>query len=296
MSATVLKQMLLSQRPVVTPPTFCQFTSSSHGLRQRTLPRQVARGARVARITCAATASPEADAKTERIRENARKGVPKPVVKIDNQHDPFATVVDIEYGNELGELLDTVAALRNLKLNISRAKLRQKKGSPNIQRNRFYITDQRTSDKVTKSARLEEIRLTILNNLLQYHPDSAEEIAWGERAKKPAVRSPLEPLGPSHRAVVQTVIDIEEHESGSHTSVYVETTDRPGLLTDIVHWLKDTNVNVISAEVDTEGRIARDTFFVTYHGEALNANMETLVTNVLQYNLSMASVEAEESY
>ena len=92
-----------------------------------------------------------------------------------------------------------VAALRNLKLNISRAKLRQKKGSPNIQRNRFYITDQRTSDKVTKSARLEEIRLTILNNLLQYHPDSAEEIAWGERAKKPAVRSPLEPLGPSHR-------------------------------------------------------------------------------------------------
>ena len=34
--------------------------------------------------------------------------VPTPVVKIDNQHDPFATVVTIEYGNRLGELLDTV--------------------------------------------------------------------------------------------------------------------------------------------------------------------------------------------
>jgi hypothetical protein len=30
------------------------------------------------------------------------------VVKIDNQHDPFATVVTIEYGDRLGELLDTV--------------------------------------------------------------------------------------------------------------------------------------------------------------------------------------------
>ncbi len=98
------------------------------------------------------------------------------------------------------------------------------------------------------------------------------------------------------RAVVQTVIDVLEHESGSHSEVHVETTDRPGLLTDIVHWLKDTSVNVISAEVDTEGRTAKDTFFVTYHGEPLNANMETLVSNVLQYNLSMAEVEAEESY
>ena len=29
-------------------------------------------------------------------------------MKIDNQHDPFATVVSIQYGNKLGELLDTV--------------------------------------------------------------------------------------------------------------------------------------------------------------------------------------------
>lgn len=36
--------------------------------------------------------------------------VPEPVVKIDNETDPFATVVTIEFGNRLGELLDTVGA------------------------------------------------------------------------------------------------------------------------------------------------------------------------------------------
>jgi hypothetical protein len=37
--------------------------------------------------------------------------VPEPVVKIDNESDPFATIVSIEYGDRLGELLDTVSAL-----------------------------------------------------------------------------------------------------------------------------------------------------------------------------------------
>lgn len=38
-------------------------------------------------------------------------GVPTPIIKIDNQHDPFATVVTIEYGDRLGQLLDTVRSL-----------------------------------------------------------------------------------------------------------------------------------------------------------------------------------------
>ena len=33
---------------------------------------------------------------------------PQPIVKIDNQHDPFATLVTVEFGDRLGELLDTV--------------------------------------------------------------------------------------------------------------------------------------------------------------------------------------------
>lgn len=37
-----------------------------------------------------------------------KKEVPTPIVKIDNKVDNFATVLSVEFGNELGELLDTV--------------------------------------------------------------------------------------------------------------------------------------------------------------------------------------------
>lgn len=53
-----------------------------------------------------------------------------------------------------------VAALKALGLNIKRAKLRGHK-------HKFYITDAATSEKIVKSSRLEEIRLTILNNMLR---------------------------------------------------------------------------------------------------------------------------------
>ncbi len=42
---------------------------------------------------------------------------------------------------------------------------------------------------------------------------------------------------------------MSEEESGTHSKVSIRTRDRPGLLTDIVHTLKDISVNVISAEV-----------------------------------------------
>jgi hypothetical protein len=50
------------------------------------------------------------------------------------------------------------------------------------------------------------------------------------------------------------------------------------------------------AQVDTVGTQAKDEFFVTYHGEPLNSSMVQLVTNALQYYLSLAEVEKEESY
>ena len=49
-------------------------------------------------------------------------------------------------------------------------------------------------------------------------------------------------------------------------------------------------------QVDTEGPVAKDEFYVTYHGEPLNPSMATLVTNALQYYLQLAEVEREESY
>lgn len=51
---------------------------------------------------------------------------------------------------------------------------------------------------------------------------------------------------------------------------------------DIVRVLKDINLNVVSAEIDTFGNKAQDEFFVTYHGEPLTGPMVLLVTNALQ--------------
>ncbi len=48
---------------------------------------------------------------TENGAVGTSESVPTPIVKIDNQHDPFATVVTIEFGDRLGELLDTVRSL-----------------------------------------------------------------------------------------------------------------------------------------------------------------------------------------
>lgn len=211
-----------------------------------------------------------------------------PIVKIDNLSDPFATVVSVKFGDRLGELLDTITSLKNLGLNIRRAKLDTQN------RNTFCITDAETSEKITKSARLEEIRMTIINNMMSYHPDSKESFAAGQPAGND--RDPTAPLGLKRRAVVPTTIKVSEHVTGSCSVLDITTRDRPGLLVNIVGVLKDLNVNVVSAEVDTIGTEAKDEFFVTYHGEPLTSPMVQLCTNALQYYLSLGEVEKEESY
>jgi len=218
-----------------------------------------------------------------------------PVVIIDNMSDPLATVVEVSFGNVLGELLDTIQALRNLGLDINRAAVTECDGN-----NRFYVTDQQTSEKITKSERIEEIRLTIINNMLQYHPESAEYLLDGGAAMTPGAKlgdnPDKNPLGPRVEPLVQTQVKVSNEKSGLRSKVTVETTDRPGLLVDIVHTLKDLSLNVISAEIDTIGPKAHDVIFVTYRGIALNASMQQLVVNALQYYLSLKEVETDESY
>lgn len=213
---------------------------------------------------------------------------PTPVVRIDNTTDPFATLVTVEYGDRLGELLETVTALKNLNLNIRRAKLSQK-GSNTV--NTFFITEADTSEKIVKSVRLEEIRMTVLNSLIATYPESAQTLLGGSKPND----SDIQPLG-RRRSVVSTLIDVTEAPNGAASLLRITTRDRPGLLVDIVRVLKDINLNVVSAEVDTVGSEARDEFFVTYHGEPLTSPMVTLVTNALQYYLSLNEVAKEESY
>lgn len=91
------------------------------------------------------------------------------------------------------------AALKNLKLNIRRARIKPAADGTHV--HKFFITDATTSEKILKSARLEEIRLTILNNLLQYHPEAGTAMAWGAYARKESSRDLLDPLGPGKRCV-----------------------------------------------------------------------------------------------
>jgi UTP:GlnB (protein PII) uridylyltransferase len=234
------------------------------------------------------------DPTEEKLEESYKEqGIPTPIVKIDNKSDNFATVVSLEFGNALGELLDTMRSLKNLGLNIRRAKIRP---GDSGKLHKFYITDSHTAEKITKSARLEEIRMTILQNLLYYHPESATELGFGPKAAQAPSRDSLHPLGLRARSEVKTSIKVKPGPEGAYTEVTIKTTDRPGLLTDIVHNMKDININVISAEVDTEGPVAIDQFYVTYHGEPLPEQMILLLRNSLQYQLSMAEVAKEESY
>ena len=64
--------------------------------------------------------------------------------------------------------------------------------------------------------------------------------------------------------MVPTTIEVTEAPNGSCSVLKIKTADRPGLLVDIVRVLKDVNLNVVSAEVDTVGTEAEDEFFVTY--------------------------------
>lgn len=113
---------------------------------------------------------------------------------------------------------------------------------------------------------------------------------------QPPDRNYNAPLGMSRRSLTPTIINIAESDNGSCSVLKLETNDRPGLLVDVVHVLKDININVMSAEIDTVGDRAVDELYITYHGEPLSAPMMQLANNALQFYLSLADVETEESY
>lgn len=64
-----------------------------------------------------------------------------------------------------------MTALKKLGLNIRRAKvdITHPENNPNT----FFITDSHSSEKILKSTRLEEIRMTIITNMKMYHPVSS---------------------------------------------------------------------------------------------------------------------------
>jgi hypothetical protein len=65
--------------------------------------------------------------------------------------------------------MQQITALKNLNLNIRRAKLAAPGGGKGGGTT-FFITEADTSEKIVKSARLEEIRMTVLNSLIATYP------------------------------------------------------------------------------------------------------------------------------
>ncbi|KAI5070549.1 hypothetical protein GOP47_0015192 [Adiantum capillus-veneris] len=199
--------------------------------------------------------------------------LPTPVVIIDQDSDPDATVVELSFGNRLGALLDTMQALKELGLNVERSRITVE-GSVTCKR--FSITRADNGRKIEDPELLEAIRLTIINNMIEYHPESSSLLAMGNAF---GIQAPTE-----------LDVDIATHiritDEGPHESLlYVETADRPGLLREIVKVITEINVAFRSGEFDTEGLVAKAKFHVSYRGAALSKPMKQVLTNCFQYYL-----------
>ncbi|KAL8551816.1 hypothetical protein ACS0TY_000753 [Phlomoides rotata] len=167
--------------------------------------------------------------------------IPMPIVLIDQDTIPEATIVQVSFGDRLGALLDTMKALKDLGLDVSKGTVTT---DNSVIQTKFFITRLTTGRKVEDPDLLERIRLTIINNLLKYHPESSQQLALGEAFG-------ITP--PEKKVDVDVATHIHVKEDGPQRSLlYVETADRPGLLLEMIKIMSDVNINVESAEIDTE--------------------------------------------
>lgn len=213
-------------------------------------------------------------------RSSETEQVPTPKVFIDQDSDPDATVVEVTFGDRLGALLDTMKALRNLGLNVVKANVYLDSSGKH---NTFAITKASTGRKVDDPEMLEAIRLTIINNLIEYHPESSSRLAMGATFG-------IEP--PSEEVDIDIATHVYVYEDGPDRSLLVvETADRPGLLVDIVKVVTDISVAIESGEFDTEGLLAKAKFHVSYRGKSIIKPLQQVLANSLRYFLRRPTTE-----
>lgn len=210
--------------------------------------------------------------------------VPMPIVMIDQDSDPDETIVQVSFGDRLGALIDTMKALKDLGLDVLKGTVSTENS---VTQTKFYITQLVTGRKVEDPDLLERIRLTIINNLLKYHPESSEQLAMGEAF---GIKQPVKKVD------IDVATHIHVKEDGPRRSLlYIETADRAGLLLEMIKIMSDINVTVESAEIDTEGLVAKDKFHVSYRGAALNSSLSQVLVNCLRYYLRRPETD-EDSY
>ncbi|XP_027106955.1 ACT domain-containing protein ACR12-like isoform X2 [Coffea arabica] len=101
---------------------------------------------------------------------------------------------------------------------------------------------------------------------------------------------------PAKKLDVDVATHIHVKDDGPARSLlYIETAARPGLLLEMIKIMADINVNVESAEIETEGLVAKDKFHVSYRGQALNNSLSQVLTNCLRYYLRRPEAD-EDSY
>jgi UTP:GlnB (protein PII) uridylyltransferase len=209
------------------------------------------------------------------------EAIPVPVVMIDQDSDRDATIVQLSFGDRLGPLLDTMKALKDLGLDVTKGTVATDSA---VTQTKFHIM--RFGRKVEDPDMLERIRLTIINNLLQYHPEASEKLAMGEFfGIKP----------PEKKVDIDIATHVVVEDDGPKSMLYIETADRPGLLLEIIKIIADTNIDVESAEIDTEGLVAKDKFHVSYRGAKLNSSLSQVLINCLRYYLRRPETD-EDSY
>ncbi|XP_048494664.1 ACT domain-containing protein ACR12-like [Beta vulgaris subsp. vulgaris] len=91
--------------------------------------------------------------------------------------NPVSTIVQLSFGDRLGALIDTMKALKDLSLDVSKGTV-STEGA--VKQTKLFITRLDSGRKVEDPDMLEMIRLTIIDNLLKYHPESSERLARGE--------------------------------------------------------------------------------------------------------------------
>ncbi|THU45733.1 hypothetical protein C4D60_Mb02t21100 [Musa balbisiana] len=185
------------------------------------------------------------------------------------------------------ETSSKMRALKDLGLDVTKGTVTTEDA---IVKTQFFITQQ--GCKVEDPEILERIRLSIIDNLLKYHPESSERLAMGEVfGNKP----------PKKLDVDDTTRVLLQDDGPKRSLLYIETADRPGLLLEIIKIILDISIDVESAEIDTEvfllslGLVAKDIFHVSYRGAALSNTLSQVLINSLLYYLRRPGTD-EDSY
>ncbi|KAG2310192.1 hypothetical protein Bca52824_021749 [Brassica carinata] len=173
--------------------------------------------------------------------------VPKPMVLIDQDADPEATIVQLSFGDRLGALIDIVSDSHPRQVSFG-----------------------------DRAPGYKALAILDLLELLLYH-ECSEQLAMGETFGIKA---------PEHKIDVDIGTHIHVKEDGPKRSLLcIETADRPGLVVEMIKVMADINIDVESAEIDTEGLVAKDKIHVSYQGQALNSSLSQVLVNCLRYFL-----------